>query len=128
MLIHFNFLGSFLAQFDDFGDYERFFNKYLKNSAVNEYCAHGGRYMLWLPYKGFDGNTENVTYFGKEEPMKMKNAWRRSYPKTSQRPWCVIARLGNQISSSNKCYWVKFHNSYSLILVSHKVGQQTRIW
>ena len=85
--------GSFLAPFADFTEYVQLSESYLKSPAINTYCKHGGRYMLWLPYRGREKNI-NVTYFGTEQPMKMTDAWRRTYLFTSEMPWCVIARFG----------------------------------
>ena len=70
----------------------------LKNPAVQKYCAHGGRYMLWLPYQGWsdikDEGPLNVTYYKSDQPLLMHEAWRKNNPKNTQRPYCVIARMG----------------------------------
>ena len=87
-------LGSFLAPFTNFLEYEALYNAYRKNPAMNAFCSHGNRYMLWLPYRGWENNKDNVTYFGNEELLMMKEAWRKRVPITSERPWCVIARFG----------------------------------
>ena len=70
------------------------YNAYRKNPAMNAHCSHGNRYMLWLPYLGWEKNKVNVTYFGSEELLTMNVAWRKKVPITSERPWCVIARFG----------------------------------
>ena len=79
-------------------EYELLYQAYKKNPAMEEYCSHGNRYMLWLPYRGWEKNTDNVTYGTSDngELLQMHDAWRSTYkvPKTSVRPWCVIARFG----------------------------------
>ena len=65
---------------------------------MQKYCAHGGRYMLWLPYQGWsdikDEGPLNVTYYKSDQPLLMHEAWRKNNPKNTQRPYCVIARMG----------------------------------
>ena len=56
--------------------------------------------MVWLPYRGWEKNMINVTYFGNEQPLKMPDAWRKTAPITSQRPWCVIGRFGKILGCS----------------------------
>ena len=88
------FSDSFLAPFEDFNAYKDLAKHYLKNLAINEFCRHGSRYMLWLPYRGFTNSKENVQYILDEKHLKMNNAWRNGVPRTTARPWCVIARFG----------------------------------
>ena len=92
------FLGSFLAPFTSFSEYETFYRRVLSSPAVMKYCYHGGRIIQWLPYQGWDDiNGEvNVTYFKSSQPLLMHNAWRRNNPKNSERPYCVVARIGNK--------------------------------
>ena len=65
---------------------------------MEKYCYHGGRVMMWLPYLGWDDITGNVnvTYFGSDVPLGMKEAWRKNNPKSDERPYCVIARMGEE--------------------------------
>ena len=93
-------IGDFLKPFEDFDHYVKFFNNYLKNPAIQKYCANGGRYMLWLPYIGYtdiidDPDNFNVTYYKSTEPLLMNDAWRKNNPKSKEKPYCVIARMGN---------------------------------
>merc|ERR1719431_813728 len=70
---------------------------------MEEYCSHGNRFLLWLPYRGWEGNTENVTYGTTDngEQLELQGAWKNSkIPTTSSRPWCVIAQLGRKLSES----------------------------
>ena len=54
--------------------------------------------MLWLPYQGWsdvkDEGALNVTYYKSDQPLLMHEAWRKNNPKNTQRPYCVIARMG----------------------------------
>ena len=52
--------------------------------------------MVWLPYQGWDDITGevNVTYYDSNNPLEMHQAWRKNNPKNSERPYCVIARMG----------------------------------
>ena len=54
--------------------------------------------MLWLPYQGWsdikDEGPLNVTYYKSDQPLLMHEAWRKNNPKNTQRPYCVIARMG----------------------------------
>ena len=78
------FLGSFLAPFTSFSEYETFYRRVLSSPAVMKYCYHGGRIIQWLPYQGWDDiNGEvNVTYFKSTQPLLMHNAWRKNNPNT----------------------------------------------
>ena len=64
-----------------------------------KYCYHGGRIMLWLPYHGWDDitGTVNVTYYRTNTQLAMHDAWRKNNPKNQNKPYCVIARMGNNI-------------------------------
>ena len=89
--------GNFLRAFLDYTDYVKFYNLTLANPAMRRYCAHGGRYMLWLPYRGWADITDpavNVTYYKSGQPLTMTDAWRKNNPKSSERPYCVISRMG----------------------------------
>ena len=50
MFCLFHILGSFLDPFTNFQEYEALYNAYKKNPAMNAFCSHGNRYMLWLPF------------------------------------------------------------------------------
>ena len=93
--------GSFLAPFTDLKEYEVFYNKGLNSPAVMKYCFHGGRIMHWLPYIGWndldDEGDLNVTYYGSEDQLAMHKAWRKNNPKSKEKPYCVIARMGEGI-------------------------------
>ena len=92
--------GSYLRQFTDFKDYVQFYNAVLANPAMQRYCDHGGRYMMWLPYQGWADVTDdavNVTYYKSTEPLQMNDAWRKNNPKNTNRPYCVIARMGKNL-------------------------------
>ena len=92
--------GSYLRQFTDYKDYVKFYNAVLANPAMQKYCDHGGRYMMWLPYQGWSEVTDNqvnVTYYKSSEPLQMNEAWRKNNPKNTNRPYCVIARMGKDI-------------------------------
>ena len=41
-----------------------------------------------------ENNKDNVTYFGNKELLMMNEAWRKSVPIISERPWCLISRFG----------------------------------
>ena len=43
--------GDFLKPFENYDEWEKFSNMYMENPAIEKYCDHGGRYMLWLPYQ-----------------------------------------------------------------------------
>ena len=45
--------GDFLTPFENYDEWVKFSNMYMKNPAIEKYCDHGGRYMLWLPYQVF---------------------------------------------------------------------------
>ena len=93
---HIFLAGSFLAPFTSFKEYEVFYNRVLNSPAVRKYCYHGGRIMHWLPYMGWDDITGNVnvTYYRSNTQLKMHQAWRKNNPKSNDRPYCVIARMG----------------------------------
>ena len=42
--------GDFLKPFENFDEWLKFRNIYMENPAIEKYCDHGGRYILWLPY------------------------------------------------------------------------------
>ena len=93
--------GDFLKPFEDYDEYYQFYQKYLKNPAIQKYCDNGGRYMLWLPYQGWADVTDdevNVTYYKSNQSLMMNDAWRKNNPKSKERPYCVIARMGNSIN------------------------------
>ena len=77
-------------------EYEVFYNRILSSSAMMKYCYHGGRVMQWLPYIGWDDitGTVNVTYYGSDTQLTMHEAWRKNNPKSKEKPYCVIARMG----------------------------------
>ena len=37
----------------------------------------------------------NVTYYKSSQQLLMNDAWRKNNPKNTNRPYCVIARFGN---------------------------------
>lgn len=39
--------GDFLKQFSSFAEWQKFYNHVLDSPAMNKYCKHGGRYMMW---------------------------------------------------------------------------------
>ena len=88
--------GSFLAPFTSLKAYEVFYNRVLDSPAIQKYCFHGGRIMQWLPYMGWDDITGevNVTYYRSNNQLSMHEAWRKNNPKSNDRPYCVIARMG----------------------------------
>ena len=43
--------GTFLQNFQSLAEYQVFHETAKKNKAVNKFCAHGGRYIFWLPYR-----------------------------------------------------------------------------
>ena len=45
--------GDFLKPFENYDEWLKFSIMYMKNPAIEKYCDHGGRYMLWLPYQVF---------------------------------------------------------------------------
>ena len=53
---------------------------------------------MWLPYQGWDDITGvvNVTHYGSTTPLAMTQAWRKNNPKSPERPYCVIARMGEE--------------------------------
>ena len=90
--------GSFLDPLTSMKEYELLKRVYMRNPAMEEYCSHGNRFLLWMPYRGWEGNTENVTYGTSDdgEQLAFPGAWRTTskVPTTSARPWCVVAQLG----------------------------------
>ena len=112
--------GSFLKKFETFEEYDIFHENAKKSKAIDAYCEHGGRFIFWLPYRqeqeclircsernqdyiilfrGYDDitGTVNVTYFGDESPFELATVWRKNNPKSSQRPFCVATRLGDNL-------------------------------
>ena len=88
--------GSFLAQFKSLSAYEQFYHAYLSNPAIQKYCDHGSRYILWLPYQGWKDVTDdvvNVTYYRSSQPLHEIGAWKANNPKRKTRPFCVVAKL-----------------------------------
>ena len=88
--------GSQLAPFTSLQQYRQFYTSLAASPAFQEYCQHGGRRIVWLPYQGWDDitGTVNVTHWATGQPLTMHSAWRRNNPKSSERPYCVVARLG----------------------------------
>ena len=43
--------GDFLKPFSSYSEWVIFYDMYKKSPAIEKYCDHGGRYMLWLPYQ-----------------------------------------------------------------------------
>ena len=97
----FRLLGSFLAPITSMQEYKLLRKSVLKSKAMNEYCSHGNRFMMWLPYQGMEKNIINVTHIGSNEILSMHDAWikrmKTGGPITSARPWCAIARFGECI-------------------------------
>ena len=95
--------GDFLKPFDSFEEYVEFYNMYLKNPAIQEYCDNGNKYYLWLPFKVWmekKGGPFNVTYYKSSELNSMNSAWRPNQPSTEGKWSCVVAKLRDQPSSS----------------------------
>ena len=42
--------GDYLEPFENYDEWLKFRNFYMENPAIEKYCNHGGRYILWLPY------------------------------------------------------------------------------
>ena len=47
--------GDFLKPFENYDEWLKFRNIYMQNPAIEKYCNHGGRYILWLPYTVITG-------------------------------------------------------------------------
>ena len=88
--------GSQLAPFTSLQQYRQFYTSLAASPAFQEYCQHGGRRIVWLPYQGWDDitGTVNVTHWSSGQALTMHSAWRRNNPRSSERPYCVVARLG----------------------------------
>ena len=54
--------------------------------------------MHWMPYIGWDDlkGDLNVTYYGSTTQLTMHEAWRKNNPVSSTKPYCVIARMGEE--------------------------------
>ena len=52
--------GDFLKPFENYDEWVKFRNIYMKNPAIEKYCDHGGRYMLWLPYQVLESIYERL--------------------------------------------------------------------
>ena len=92
--------GGFLKPFTSYEQWVKFYNLYSRNPAIQKYCFHGGRYIVWLPYQGWNDINDvensaevNVTYYGSDQPLLMSEAWRKNNPKNSKKPYCVVARM-----------------------------------
>lgn len=51
--------GDFLKPFENYDEWLNFRNIYINNPAIEKYCDHGGRYMLWLPYQVINSIMKN---------------------------------------------------------------------
>ena len=101
--------GDYLAPFTTFNQYKKFYHNYKSNPAINKYCSHGGRFILWLPYHGWtdlndvkDIKDVNITFYNSNHQLSMMNVWRSKKPKmkNNERPYCVIARIGYDVNVS----------------------------
>ena len=95
--------GKYLENFPDFARYLKFYNLGRSSPAMERHCDHGGRFIMWLPYLGWADLTQpllNVTHYGTGQPLSMSEAWRSNNPRSQDRPFCVVARLGNSPGES----------------------------
>ena len=46
--------GTHLAPFTSLQQYEQFYTALSTSPAFTQYCFHGGRRIVWLPYHGWD--------------------------------------------------------------------------
>ena len=100
--------GGFLKPFTSYEEWVRFYNLYSRNPAIQKYCFHGGRYIVWLPYQGWNDINDvetsaevNVTYYGSDQPLLMSEAWRKNNPKNTKKPYCVVARMRKSVALSS---------------------------
>ena len=95
-------MGDFLKPFENIEEYVKFSNLYLKNAAIHKYCDNGGRYNVWLPFKGWmeKNGSFNVTHYKTNKPYLMNDAWMSNKPETTGEWFCVSARLDKAPTSS----------------------------
>ena len=96
--------GKYLS-LDTFEDWLELRHLYLNNPAIQKYCGHAGRFLLWLPYEGFavakggKPGTYNMTHYDSTTPYNMTEAWREGSPRMVGH-FCISARLGWEANSS----------------------------
>ena len=56
-------IGDFLRPFSDLNDFARFHKEFLNNKAIQKYCSHGERYLMWLPLTGRNVQVTYLTTF-----------------------------------------------------------------
>ena len=89
--------GKYLESFPHFARYLSFYSLVRSSPAMERHCKHGGRFMMWLPYLGWADLSQpplNLTHYGTSLPLSMSAAWRSNYPRSDDRPFCVVARMG----------------------------------
>ena len=100
--------GSFLENFSDFEDYEKFHQSGQANPAVQRYCG-GGSVPFWLPYIGRktinSSSTQlSLTHYGSGSQLTLLGMWGPKQPKYSEKfgesPFCVATKLRDDANAS----------------------------
>ena len=82
--------GDYLQAFSHYQQYLKFYQAVRTSPAMAQFCDHGGRFIMWLPYQS---RSLNVTYYGSNQALSMNDAWRNNNPRIDKN--CVVARMGN---------------------------------
>ena len=100
--------GSFLENFSDFEDYEKFHESGQANPSVQRYCG-GGSVPFWLPFTGrknvnLSSGQLSLTHYGTGSKLTLLGTWGTKQPKYSAKfgesPFCVLAKLRDGANAS----------------------------
>ena len=101
--------GSFLENFSDFEDYEKFHQSGQANPSVQRYCG-GGSVPFWLPYIGRKNENSSsvqllsLTHYGSGSQLTLVGMWGLNQPKYSKNfgesHFCVLTKLRDGANTS----------------------------
>ena len=100
--------GSFLENFSDFEDYEKFHQSGQANPSVQRYCG-GGSVPFWLPYIGRKNINSSsaqlsLTHYASGSQVTHLGMWGPKQPKYSEKfgnsPFCVLTKLRDDANAS----------------------------
>ena len=100
--------GSFLENFSDLEDYEKFHQIGQANPSVQRYCG-GGSVPFWMPFTGLKNINSSsgqlsLTHYGSGSQLTLFGMWGPKQPKYSEKfgesPFCVLAKLRDGANTS----------------------------
>ena len=125
--------GDFLKPFENYEEWLNFRNIYINNPAIEKYCDHGGRYMLWLPYQVINSIMKNFKNHFKG--LGWYKWWSSECHllqiiSTIAHEWCMEKKQSQKHKQTILCdckIWYKKNNSNPFIFYESKAMRQTRV-